>query len=164
MATYTSFEALSDYTEDHAFFKPEIQFLKDGIKAAMADEDWTVAFKALDDLRVANKFHANDLAENLDFLAPMVKAAVENLRSNISKNALTFCKELFMNSQISNEGKYLSQMIIFTQAIIPSLLHKTQTDKVFISKEAKEAVNQCMISLPIPETLAVLTSEGLKNK
>lgn len=72
MATYTSYNDLADYAEDHGFFKPEVLFLKDGIKAALSDEDWTVAFKALDDLRIANKYHSSDLAENLDFLAPMV--------------------------------------------------------------------------------------------
>lgn len=72
--------------------------------------------------------------------------------------------EFYANKQITGEGKYLSQLIIFTETIMPSLIHRTQTDKVFISKEAKAAVDQCVMSLPIPETLAVLTSEGLRNK
>ena len=64
---------------------------------ALNDEDWSVIFEGLDDLRIANKFHGDDLAENLDFLAPLIKSAVENLRSSITKNAIVLCKEIFAN-------------------------------------------------------------------
>lgn len=95
------------------------------MKAALADEDWTVSFKALDDLRIVNKFHTNDLAERLDYLSPMIKSGVENLRSNISKNALTFCKEVLENKGLTGEAKYKEQMLVFMRATLPSLLGRT---------------------------------------
>ena len=116
---------MENYPDGHAFFKIDGDYLRNGIEAALTDEDWTVAFKAIDDMRVANKFHSGDMAESLDFLAPLIKAAVDNLRSNISKNALTLCKELYMNKAITGESKYLSQMITFVQATLPSLLTRT---------------------------------------
>ena len=59
---------------------------------------------------------------------------MENLRSGIQKNSLIFCTEFFKSGQNSKD------VIPFVEAILPSVLFKTVYDKVFISKEAKNAV------------------------
>ena len=70
------------------------------------DEDWAAQFAAIDALRVCNKFHSSDLAENLDTFTDFIKASVDNLRSNVCKNALQFCQELFTNDKIVREAKF----------------------------------------------------------
>ena len=50
------------------------------------------------------------------------------------------CTELFNNQETISEIKYREQTTKFIKAIMPSLLFKTVYDKVFISKEAKQAV------------------------
>ena len=134
------------------------------MNVALKDEDWTVAFKAIDDLRICNKYHPAELAEHIDYLAPLIKAVVDNLRSNISKNALMLCHEIFANKSITGELKYAAQMTAFARATMSSLLQRTQADKVFIAKEAKEAISQCVTNMSVPETLEVLSNEGLRNK
>jgi hypothetical protein len=91
-----------------------------------------------------NKYHSHDLIENLELFIQFTKDSVENLRSNISKNALMFCTELFNNRETISEIKYRYQTTKFIKAIMPSLLFKTVYDKVFISKEAKSAVTNAI--------------------
>ncbi len=70
------------------------------MKELMGDpEDWLAMFNALNNLRVMNKYHSAVLMENLEFFSNFVKQSVENLRSNISKNALMFCTEFFNNKE-----------------------------------------------------------------
>ena len=107
------------------------------MKAALADEDWITVFTALNELRVTNKFHAGDLAENLDPLAPLIMKAIGNLRSGISKNALTLCKELFMNKTLLSEDKYCEQIAEFTQMLLPSLIKMSQVTQAFLARVAK---------------------------
>ena len=103
-------------------------------------EEWLNQFNAIDSLRIMNKFYSYDLIENLELFIQFAKDSVENLRSNISKNALMFCTELFNNQETISEIKYREQTTKFIKVIMPSLLFKTVYDKVFISKEAKSAV------------------------
>jgi hypothetical protein len=164
VATYTSYDELANFSEDHQFHQQKASYLTQFMNVALKDEDWSVAFKAIDDLRITNKYHPAELAENIDYLAPLIKAAVDNLRSNISKNALTLCNEIYANKSMTGELKYASQLKTFVRNTVPSLLQRTLADKVFINKEAKEALSQCVTNLAVPETLEVLSNEGLRNK
>ena len=69
-------------------------------------EEWLNQFNALDCLRIINKYHSHDLIENLELFIQFAKDSVENLRSNISKNALMFCTELFNNKETISQIKY----------------------------------------------------------
>ena len=121
-AAFTAFADLQDQPAMKAKLADK-SFLTGGIEAALADEDWTVGFRALEDLRTVNKFHTDALAASLEFLAPLVKAAVDNLRSNIAKNALALCKEVFLNKSLTVGHR--APTIVFMEATLPSLLSRT---------------------------------------
>lgn len=123
-------------------------------------EEWLIQFNAVENLRILNKYHSHDLIENLELFITFCKDSVENLRSNISKNALMFCTELFNNKEIISEIKYCEQSTKFIKTIMPSLLFKTVYDKVFISKEAKTAVGHVIKNCIFLQTLESLLNEG----
>ena len=70
------------------------------MKDKMSDsEAWGDQYIALDNLRIMMKFHSADLMEHLDFFAAFIRDSVNNLRSNISKNGIVLCAEIFKNKQ-----------------------------------------------------------------
>ena len=111
------------------------------MKGMMGDaEDWLAMFNATNNLRVLNKYHSGVLMENLEFFSNFVKSQVENLRSNLSKNSLMLCTEFFKNKESLQEEKYQSALINFLNIVLPAVFMRCVYDKVFIAKEAKNAV------------------------
>jgi len=47
---------------------------------------------------------------------------------------------------------------------LPAVFARSVYDKVFIAKEAKNAVAQCMTNFVSPDTLTIIISEGCKNR
>lgn len=127
-------------------------------------EDWLAMFNAINYLRIINKFHVAVLMENLEFFAPFVKASVENLRSNISKNSLMLCTEFFNNTVPLQTEKYQPGLINFMNVVLPAIFLRTVYDKVFIAKEAKNAVTNCLTNCVIPESLEITIKDGCQNK
>lgn len=58
-----------------------------------ASDDWKAQYEAVNLLRQLGKHHHAQLAVHLPLLADFVRAQVDNLRSNLMKNALLFLKE-----------------------------------------------------------------------
>ena len=127
-------------------------------------EDWLSQFNAINNLRIMSKYHSDALMENLDSFTSFLKLSVDNLRSNISKNSLMFCTEFFTNSESLQNEKYQATMIIFLKTVLPSIFHRTVYDKVFIAREAKTAVSNCLKNCVIPEVLEITVSDGCYNK
>lgn len=127
-------------------------------------EDWSNLFTAINHLRVMNKFHPAVLFENLDFFANFCKQSCENLRSNISKNGLMLSNEMFKNKETMQTEKYQESITKFLQVVLPAVFARTVYDKVFIAKEAKNAVAQCMTNFVSPDILTIIISEGCKNR
>lgn len=86
---------------------------------------------------------------------------MENLRSGIQKNSLMFATEFFKNIEI---GQNTEKLISFVETVLPSVLFKTVYDKVFISKEAKNAVTHSLHTCHFKETLGVIINDGCLNK
>jgi hypothetical protein len=61
-----------------------------------SSEDWKEKYGAVDDLRAVNKF-CKDFPSFVEIAMPMIVEGIENLRSNVSKNALVLAKELYKN-------------------------------------------------------------------
>lgn len=58
-----------------------------------SSDDWKAQYEAVNLLRQLSKHHHSQLAFHLPHLADFVRAQVDNLRSNLMKNALLFLKE-----------------------------------------------------------------------
>ena len=96
--TYTQFDDLVDFAEDHSFKKSAEEFVNQEMAKRMADNGaWDEQFEALDWLRIINKYHREYLMENLVKFQIFIKESVENLRSGIQKNSLMFATEFFKN-------------------------------------------------------------------
>ena len=136
------------------------------MKGMMADpEDWLAQFNAINNLRIMSKYHhGTALMANLDAFTPFLKASVDNLRSNISKNSLMFCNEFFSNTESLQNEKHQEQLIKFLKVALPSIFLRTVYDKVFIAKEAKNAVANCLKNCVIPEVLEIVVQDGCYNK
>ena len=62
-------------------------------------DQWYALFRAIDDLRILNKYHSDILIQNLHKFYSFISDSVNNLRSGISKNALLFTNEFFTNKE-----------------------------------------------------------------
>lgn len=102
--------------------------------------------------------------ENLEYFTPFLKVSVDNLRSNISKNSLMFCTEFFNNKESLQTEKYQESLINFLDTILPSVFLRCVYDKVFIAKEAKNAVSNCLKHCVIPQALDITIKDGCHNK
>lgn len=127
------------------------------------DDNWLGQFNAINNLRVMNKFYPAVLGENLEIFQSFIQLSIENLRSNISKNSLMFCNELFGNQFLLQTDKYLAQQVVFITTVLPSIFMRTADDKAFISKEAKQAVQNCLSNYIIPESLDITVKDGCHN-
>lgn len=169
MATYTSYDDLADFNDDHAFkttgatafFQTQLAVMMQEIDKK--EEEWAVTFEALDILRAVNKYYTADLVENLDMFADFTRKGVESLRSSIIKNSLTFICELFANKSIIDEVKYHESLMKFSDVVFGAVLAKTTYDKVFIAKEAKNAVQVIMENWPTAHTFWLLEEHGIKK-
>jgi hypothetical protein len=103
-----------------------------------------------------NKFYYDALQTNIESLAPLIKPLIDNLRSNLSKNALIFCKELFGEKR----GYEMSE---FIRQVLPVVLVKTVFEKNFIVIEAKIVMKLATQNCVFPSTIDVLV-EGCMSK
>ena len=99
-------------------------------------------------IRVLNKYRQENI--DLNVISKFIKSSVENLRSGISKNALVFLTEFF------GSVRKKESLADFVAKILPSIMVKTGADKVFISKEAKNAMVNLVGSCHFGRTLDVL--------
>ena len=53
---------------------------------------------------------------------------------------------------------------MFMNLVLPSIFLRTVYDKVFIAKEAKNAVSNCLTHCIIPESLDITIKDGCQNK
>lgn len=118
-----------------------------------------------------NKYHVATLMKYLNKLTEFIKNSVDNLRSGISKNALMLTTEISQNGEAvgiksPDAEKNNENILDYINTVLPSVLFKTVYDKVFISKEAKNAINnslgegKCLYR----EMLIVLIEDGCNNK
>ena len=165
VVSYTPFAELEDFEAEHQFKAEFDVFMSKTMKQMMADpEDWLAWFNAMNNLRIMSKYHSAVLMENLEYFTPFVKISVDNLRSNISKNSLMFCNEFFTNKDSLQTQKYQESLINFLNLVLPSVFLRTVYDKVFIAKEAKNAVTNCLKHCIIPEALDITIKDGCHNK
>jgi hypothetical protein len=72
-----------------------------------------------------------------------------------------FATEFFKNIE---KGQNQEKLVSFVETVLPSVLFKTVYDKVFISKEAKNAVTFSLSTCHFKETLGVIINDGCQNK
>jgi len=110
------------------------QPLLDLIEKVTKSDIWKDQYEALDTIRCLNKHHYPFLVACLSDIADFCKAHVENLRSNVSKNALMAVKEIFSKEHDKESAD-------FVRKVLPACLLKVSYDKVFISNVAKQIFN-----------------------
>ncbi len=123
-----------------------------------SSDDWRKQYDAVNQLRVLNKFHKEFLSTRLsqDTIGIFIKAQVDNLRSNLSKNALLLVQEVFSDVR-GNE------IAGFIRLVVPTVLIKTDFEKNFIAQEAKKIMTCVSNDCPYSESIDVLV-EGCQTK
>jgi len=64
------------------------------------NQKWNIHFEAIDILRAFNKFQFIEVVRNFEEVVEAAKAQVDNLRSNVSKNAILFVHEIIMRKEV----------------------------------------------------------------
>jgi hypothetical protein len=134
------------------------------ISLAVSD-DWRHHYECLNLLRALNRHRRDEL---LDFIAGgglgagFIKEQIENLRSNLSKCALMFVKEVFMQGASQTEPD--DRLAEFMRTALQPTLVKTVFEKHFIALEAKKATEQLVRggANSLPEAVDALV-EGAKQ-
>jgi hypothetical protein len=65
------------------------------------DEEWRPQYDAIENLRILNKFHGEEL--DLSTYADFVTQQIENLRSSNSRNALNLVYEIYSRSNVTGD-------------------------------------------------------------
>ncbi len=143
---YTSFQDLiDDISNLDDNFLIEINKIKDV-------SDWKQSFDYLDMLRKYNKFHADEFLVIFPKLMWFLISNINNLRSNLTKNALTLLKEIF-----TYNIKFLTTIALqqpeALSDLIPLIYEKGNNDKAFLKNEAKEAIKSFEKNSPLNENL-----------
>jgi len=86
------------------------------------------------------------------YFSEFVKGQVDNLRSNLSKNALLFLKEFSSHQRMSS----YDTIGPFVKVVFPQALIKTVYEKNFIVAEAKRTIELAVQNLIMPEIIDVL--------
>lgn len=128
---YTSYEDLTNCYMHDADLSSVIQKLK---QQTNPDANWKEHFDVIEGLRVLNKFHANEFRNHLSEFNDFLGKSVDNLRSNISKNALMLIKEVFHSFRNSESSES------FLNSIVPIILEKSVSEKGFLKNEARAAL------------------------
>ena len=118
-----------------------------------------------------NKYHVETLMKYLNKLTDFIKNSVDNLRSGISKNALMLTTEISLNEEALGIKSPKAQennenILLYINTVLPIVLFKTVYDKVFIAREAKNTINNCLGDgkCLYREMLVVLIEDGCNNK
>lgn len=98
------------------------------------DANWKEHFDVIENLRVLNKFYANEFRTHLSEFNDFLQKSVESLRSNLSKNALMLIKEVFHSYRNSDSSES------FLNSIVPIILEKSVSEKGFLKNEARAAL------------------------
>lgn len=114
--------------------------------------DWKVCFDYIDDLRKFNRYHPEEFLLFLQKIIPFLVFNLNNLRSNLIKNALILVKEIF---------EYNGSFFLFIpqkdpkslEELIPVIYEKANNDKAFLKNEAKEAILQLEKKCPLDENV-----------
>ena len=116
----------------------------DTIKSSINDPHWKTHFNTINLLRSLNKHTPDIIAKELPSTTPFLIQSIQNLRSNISKNALLLVQELG------------SQNLEVLVSLMPSLFQRTLSDMKFIADEAKASLLN-IVRLHFPQiALAIL--------
>ena len=86
--------------------------------------------------------------------ATFLRESVDNLRSGICKNSLIFLNELLSGEAMP--AAQTDELTLVLKEVMPSVLIKTNYEKVFISKPAKEVMSQTIAKCPYTELLRIL--------
>ena len=143
---YTSFQDLTDDISNlDENFLIEINKIKEA-------SDWKQSFDYLDMLRKYNKFHPEEFLVIFPKLMWFLISNINNLRSNLTKNALTLLKEIF-----TYNIKFLTTIALkqpeALSDLIPLIYEKGNNDKAFLKNEAKEAIKSFEKNSPLNENL-----------
>lgn len=114
--------------------------------------DWKLCFDYLDQLRKFNRYSPQDFLLIFNKIIPFLIFNLNNLRSNLIKNALILVKEIW---------EYNDSFFLFIpqkapkslEEVIPVIYEKANNDKAFLKNEAKEAILQFEKKCPLDENV-----------
>jgi hypothetical protein len=130
-SVYSAYEDLPRFYQDTTNFTELFRSLQ---QQAQEDLDWKLQFDAVENLRILNKFYAKELGDNINQFSLFIFKAIDNLRSNLSKNALLLVKEVYENF------RHVAPNDDFVELTLPKILEKGISDKSFIKLEARNAL------------------------
>lgn len=132
-SVYTKYDNLMDHYQNCMDFNVVFKAL---LSNADSKHNWKVHFELIEHLRTLNKFHYMELCSRLILFTDFIIQCIDNLRSNVSKDALLFLKEVLPSYKIKElPGEFLSK-------ITPVLVDKSISDKAFIKTEAKKVLKE----------------------
>ena len=125
---YTKYEHLVDIYNNYQDFGVVFDAL---LSNSDAKHGWKVHFELLEHLRTLNRFHYAELNIRISYFVEFVIRSLDSLRSNLSKDALIFLKEVIPSAEVKDlPAEFISK-------IIPVICDKAISDKTFIKSEAK---------------------------
>lgn len=102
-----------------------------------------------------NKFNFRSFVAAVPAYAVFLVDSVDNLRSGISKLSLMLLNEFFQGN-LEAGPELDAALLCLIEKVMPSVLLKTNYEKVFIQKEAKEVMTQALQKCQHKELLKVL--------
>eukprot|EP00002_Diphylleia_rotans_P035322 TRINITY_DN7695_c0_g1_i4.p1 TRINITY_DN7695_c0_g1~~TRINITY_DN7695_c0_g1_i4.p1 ORF type:complete len:1373 (-),score=287.02 TRINITY_DN7695_c0_g1_i4:153-4271(-) len=133
------------------FDNPDSEF-----KKAMNDlssSEWNVVVEAITSMRRLMMFHCDQtISQQIHAVVLKLQAAVENLRSSVSKYALTAVSDLFRSVRKSLDSEL--------DSLVPLLLKKTGESNVFIVEEAEKALFSACDNTTESKLLLCLMANG----
>lgn len=130
-AVYTNYENLTNPYGNYMDFGVVFSAL---LSNSEIKHNWRIHFELIEHLRMLNKFHYFELNLRIKAFTSFIIQSIDNLRSNISKDALLFLKEVIPSS------KFKELPAEFLSKIIPVLCDKAISDKSFIRAEAQNVL------------------------
>ena len=126
------------------------------------DEEWRSQWDAVQNLRILNKFYFEAFQGVIDQFSGFLKAQIENLRSNNSRNALALFRDVFsQNHDKTPEGRKVTDTwAVFLDAQFATVFAKVNADKKFLQTEAQRGVLAAAETCPIPQTISVLVKNS----
>jgi len=119
-------------------------------------DDWILQFEALDTIRIFQKHTIEFICERYDVISDFLQNSVNNLRSNVSKNALMCLQEFTAQFKPPELEKFVGEQC-------KVVLLKVVYDKAFISNLAKKVISGAVTNCAYHSLIDVLV-EGCKSK
>jgi hypothetical protein len=154
--TYVAFEDLQPFDQDHSFMADQDHFINVEIADMIKDPElWHLQFQALDEFRRMNKFYLRSFVAAVPTYTEFLVCSVDNLRSGISKLSLMLLNEFFQGNHEAS-AELDAALLCLIEKVMPSVLLKTNYEKVFIQKEARDVMTQALQKCQHKELLKVL--------